>query len=131
VLGNRATPINLAKQPSGSTKNVLHHADQAQGSGITYTVIDPVGILARGQNPLIAKYRKMLGDIALGCANIFDNTLNTDLLVTQCAQNFEPQWMRHGLERSRCTLDVFIAGQKLGGIAGQNGIESHGFITNY
>ena len=36
-------------------EDLAHHANELQGADVTDAVIHPVGILARGQNPLVAQ----------------------------------------------------------------------------
>jgi len=54
----------------------------------------------------------MLGNIALGRSDTLDDFLNADFLIAQDAENLEPQRVRHSLERTRGSLDIFIAGNQ-------------------
>ena len=77
----------------GATEYFLHHADQTQGTIITHAVVDAVGILAGGQNTLVAQDGKMLGNIALGSAYIVNDILYANFPIAQDTQDFQTQWM--------------------------------------
>ncbi|CRI64901.1 conserved hypothetical protein [Thiocapsa sp. KS1] len=72
-------------------ENLAHHPDQPQGSPVADPVVDAVRILARGENPLVAEDRQVLGDIALGGPDMVHDLLDADLLVTQGAEDLQPQ----------------------------------------
>lgn len=79
-------------------EHVAHHVNQLQSSGVAYPVKHSVGILTGGQNTLVAQYGKMLGDVALGSANVLHDILYAYLLVAQGAENFQSKGVRHGFE---------------------------------
>jgi len=54
----------------------------------------------------------MLGNIALGRSDTLDDFLNADFLIAQDAENLESQRVRHSLERTRGSLDIFIVGNQ-------------------
>jgi hypothetical protein len=54
----------------------------------------------------------MLGNIALGGTDQFDDILDAALLVAKHAQYLQPQGMRHRLERPRRLFNMFVAFDK-------------------
>ncbi len=80
----------------------------SRGAGIRNAVIHAIGFLAGLQHILVAQYRQMLGNIALGSTNRLDDILDTHLLITDDAKNLEAQGMRNGLQRPRRSLDMFL-----------------------
>jgi len=42
----------------------------------------------------------------LRSTDVFDYSLHTDLAITQSAQDFQPERMRHRLQRARGGLDI-------------------------
>jgi len=91
-----------------TAKNIAHQADQLQGARVTDPVIHAVGVLACAQHSFVAQNRQMLGNIALGGADAFDDTLHTDLPIPQHAQYLQAQRMRHGLHGAGRLFDVFF-----------------------
>lgn len=95
--------------PSGGTaEDFLHHVDQAQRACIADPVIDSIGVLAARQDALVAKDGKMLGYIALRGTHMLDDILHADLPGAQDAEYLQAQGVRHGLERTGGTRDVFF-----------------------
>ena len=86
-----------------------HHDDQLQGPVVADSVEDPVGIFSGIQDAFVAQYRQVLGNIALGGAHLFHYVLDADLIAAQCAQDFQPQWVRHGFEGARRSFNIFVA----------------------
>lgn len=97
---------------SGAAENVLHHTDQAERPGVPYAVVDPVGVLARGENALVAQDAKMLRDVALGGPDLIHNFLYADFAITENAEDLQAQRMGHGLERAGSPLDIFVLGHQ-------------------
>ena len=85
-------------QPLDFAKYVSHHPDEFQSAQIANAVINSVRVLACSQNALVAQYRKMLRNIALGCAYLIYDLLDADLLIAQHTQYFKPQRMRDSLD---------------------------------
>ena len=94
--------------PLIAAENLAHHANQLQRAGVTNTIVDPIGVLAREQNALFAKDCKVLGNIALRSAYGLDNLLYTSILITNHAQNLEAQGMRYRFQRTCRLLDMFL-----------------------
>ena len=67
------------------TKHFAHHTNKPQGAGVTDPVIDPVGVFARGKNTFVPQDGKVLGNVALGGADLFDDLLHADFLATEGA----------------------------------------------
>lgn len=80
------------------TEDFAHHADQLEGADVANAVVDPVSVLASRQYALVPQDRQVLGDVALGSAHVIDDVLDTDLAITESAEDLEPQRMGHGLE---------------------------------
>ena len=82
-LVRRPVSVGNNSDRGGVTKHVAHHANEQQRPGITHPVVDPVGILTRSQDTLISQYRQMLGNVALGGTNLFDDILYADFTIAQ------------------------------------------------
>src|SRR3569833_825535 len=95
-----------------STEHFPHHADQLQGTFVVHAIIYAIGVLARDQDVLLTLDAQMLCDFALRRAHLVHDVLLTHLVISELAQNFQSYWMRHGLERSRRKLDVFVVGHQ-------------------
>ena len=74
-----------------AAEDILHHANQAQGTRIADTVINTIGILPGSKNSLIAEYCEMLRNIALRSADTIHVFLYADLTLPQGAENFQAQ----------------------------------------
>lgn len=77
---------------------LAHHPDELQGPEVADPIVDPIGVFARGKNTLVPQNGQVLRYVALRGAYLLYDILYTDLLVSQGAQNLQPQRMRHGLE---------------------------------
>jgi hypothetical protein len=114
-----AEKLTLCPRERGAPHSVFmgaehfaHHADQLQGPIVADAIKDPVGVFARGEDTFIAQDRKVLRDVALGCADLVDDILHADFIVTQGAKNLQTQGVGHRFDGSRCAIDVFVAFQK-------------------
>jgi hypothetical protein len=99
---------NPENHPLIAAKNLAHHADQLQGSGVADTIEDTISILAREQHPFFTQDCQMLRDIALRGTHRLDNLLHASLLITHYAQNFQAQRMRYRLQRTCRLLDMLL-----------------------
>ena len=95
--------------PLCRTEHIAHHPDQLQCAQIADAVEHPIRILACRQHTLVAQNRQMLRDVALGCADLLNDILHTDLLVAQDAQNFQAQRMGDRLDGLRCLLNIILS----------------------
>jgi hypothetical protein len=99
-------------------KNLTHHANELEGADVAHPIVDPVGVFAGGKNAFVPQDGEMLGDIALGSPHIIDDILYADLPVSQGTEDLEPKRVRHGLQRTRGTIDVIIVGKEFEGRIG-------------
>lgn len=93
-------------------ENLSHHADQLEQASICDTVENPVGVFARVQNPLVAKDRQMLRDVALRRPDLVDDVLDADLIVTKGAEDLQSEGMGDGFQRARRTVYISVGGEK-------------------
>jgi hypothetical protein len=97
-----------------TAKDLTHHPDQAQHAFIANPVIDPIGMLACNQYPLLPQDSQVLGDIALRRTHDLDNILHADFLTPQGTQDLQTEGMRHRLQGTRRQIDILIIGKQRG-----------------
>ena len=83
----------------GTAEGVAHGRHQRQDIVVTDPVKNLIGIFARREDILVTQDRQMLGDVALGRADEFDQILYAGFLdACEDTQNLQSQRMSHGFQ---------------------------------
>jgi len=91
-----------------ATEYFTHETDQLQCALVAHAIEHPIGILAGQQHALVPENRQVLGNVALGGADRFDDVLNAHLIVTKHAQDLQPERVGNGLQCPRRGFDMFF-----------------------
>ena len=72
-------------------ENFPHHAQQLQGTAVTYSIVDAVGIFTGVEDAFITQDCQMLGNVALRGANLFNYVMHANFVVPQSTKYLQAQ----------------------------------------
>jgi hypothetical protein len=90
------------------TEEFSHGFDQLGHAAFRDPVVDEVGILAVGDDPLVAEDGEMLGHIGVGGMHFLVKVAHGHFLVLQQAKDFHANGVGHGFEEFGYILDMVV-----------------------
>lgn len=89
--------------------NVGQDADDAFQAMVCDAVVHPVGVLARGEQGLVAQDAQMLGDVRLRGADRFTNFADCPFALGEQADDGKTQRVSHRLESLGGGFNIVVA----------------------
>ena len=96
----KAKEIYRWRGSSGIAKDIAHHPDESERTGITDPIIYAIGVLPGRQYPFFPKNGKMLRNITLRSSHPIDDIMHAHFVSAQRTKDSKTQRMGDRLHRA-------------------------------